>query len=54
MPDRGLWVTWYNLAEKDRDAHLASRHGTCLPQLLERLHAPQSPVVARRIWPAVK
>jgi hypothetical protein len=42
MSDRGLWVTWYNLAEKDRDAHLAWLHGTYIPQVLKMpglLHA---------------
>ena len=42
MPDRGLWITWYNLADRDRDAHLAWLHGSYIPRILKRkglLHA---------------
>ena len=34
--DRGLWITWYDLAEKDCDAYLAWAHGSYLPRMLER------------------
>lgn len=34
--DRGLWVTWYDLPEKDRDAHLAWLHGTYIPKILKK------------------
>ncbi len=42
MSDRGLWVTWYDLPGKDREAHLAWLHGTYIPRILKRpglLHA---------------
>ena len=42
MADRGLWVTWYDLPEKDKDAHLAWLHGTYIPRMLKKpgfLHA---------------
>jgi hypothetical protein len=34
--DRGLWVTWYDLREEDRDAYLSWLHGTYLPEMLKR------------------
>ena len=34
--DRGLWVTWYDLPEKGRDAYLSWLHETYLPALLKR------------------
>src|ERR1700688_2459924 len=34
--DRGLWVTWYDLPDKDRDAYLSWLHGTYLPEVLRR------------------
>src|SRR5450756_2854312 len=35
-PDRGLWVTWYDLPAEGRDAYLSWLHGTYLPALLKR------------------
>ena len=34
--DRALWITWYDLAARGRDAYLSWLHGTYLPRLLER------------------
>jgi len=34
-PDRGLWVTWYDLPENGRDAYLSWLHQTYLPGLLK-------------------
>jgi hypothetical protein len=34
--DRGLWITWYDLADDGRDAYLAWLHGTYIPALLKR------------------
>ena len=34
--DRGLWVTWYDLPEAGRDAHLAWLHGTYIPKMLKK------------------
>src|SRR6185436_1777551 len=42
MADRGLWVTWYDLPEKERDTHIAWLHGTYIPKMLKKpgfLHA---------------
>jgi hypothetical protein len=35
-PDRGLWITWYDLPMEGRDAYLSWLHGTYLPDLLKR------------------
>ena len=35
-PDRGLWITWYDLPDDGRDAYFSWLHGTYLPQLLKR------------------
>ena|SRR5579862_1026363 len=35
-PDRGLWITWYDLPMKDRDAYMSWLHGTYLPELMKR------------------
>ena len=35
-PDRGLWITWYDLPESGRDAYLAWLHQTYIPGLLQR------------------
>jgi hypothetical protein len=35
-PDRGLWITWYDLPEEGRDAYFSWLHGTYLPGLLKR------------------
>jgi hypothetical protein len=35
-PDRGLWITWYDLPAEERDAYFSWLHGTYLPQLLKR------------------
>jgi hypothetical protein len=35
-PDRGLWITWYDLPSEGRDAYFSWLHGTYLPQLLKR------------------
>lgn len=35
-PDRGLWITWYDLPAEGRDAYLAWLHGTYLPAMLKR------------------
>ncbi|MCC6534745.1 MAG: hypothetical protein IT531_19545 [Burkholderiales bacterium] len=32
--DRALWISWYDLAEKDRDRYLAWLHGKHIPKLL--------------------
>ena len=34
--DRGLWITWYNLPEGERDAYLSWLHGSYIPQMLKR------------------
>lgn len=34
--DRGLWITWYNLAPQNRDAYLSWLNGTYIPKLLKR------------------
>jgi len=35
-PDRGMWITWYDLPMDGRDAYLSWLHGTYLPDLLKR------------------
>ena len=35
-PDRGLWITWYDLPADGRDAYFSWLHGTYLPGLLNR------------------
>ena len=35
-PDRGLWITWYDLPEKGRDDYFSWLHQTYLPGLLKR------------------
>jgi hypothetical protein len=35
-PDRGLWITWYDLPADGRDAYMSWLHGTYLPQILKR------------------
>jgi len=35
-PDRGLWITWYDLPAEGRDAYFSWLHGTYLPDLLKR------------------
>lgn len=35
-PDRGLWITWYDLPADGRDAHFSWLHGMYLPGLLKR------------------
>ena len=35
-PDRGLWITWYDLPAEGRDTYFSWLHGTYLPQLLKR------------------
>jgi hypothetical protein len=35
-PDRGLWITWYDLPVDGREAYLSWLHGTYLPDLLKR------------------
>ena len=35
-PDRGLWITWYDLPAEGRDAYLSWLHSTYLPQILKR------------------
>jgi hypothetical protein len=35
-PDRGLWITWYDLPAEGRDAYFSWLHGTYLPDLLQR------------------
>jgi hypothetical protein len=35
-PDRGLWITWYDLPVEGRDAYFSWLHGTYLPGLLKR------------------
>ena len=42
MTDRALWITWYDLPERDRDAYLEWAHQKYLPALMARgrfLHA---------------
>jgi hypothetical protein len=35
-PDRGLWITWYDLPIERRDVYFSWLHGTYLPGLLKR------------------
>ena len=35
-PDRGMWITWYDLPMDGRDAYFSWLHGTYLPDLLKR------------------
>jgi len=35
-PDRGLWITWYDLQEEGRDFYFSWLHGTYLPEILKR------------------
>jgi hypothetical protein len=35
-PDRGMWITWYDLPMERRDAYFSWLHGTYLPGLLKR------------------
>jgi len=35
-PDRGLWITWYDLPAEGRDAYFSWLHGSYLPALLKR------------------
>jgi hypothetical protein len=35
-PDRGLWITWYDLPTEGRDAYFSWLHGTYLPTVLKR------------------
>src|SRR5579863_364252 len=35
-PDRGMWITWYDLPMEGRAAYLSWLHGTYLPGLLKR------------------
>ena len=34
--DRGIWITWYNLPDKGRDAYLEWLHGNYIPGQLQR------------------
>jgi hypothetical protein len=34
--DRGIWATWYDLADEGKDEYLAWLHGTHLPAMLSR------------------
>lgn len=36
VPDRALWIAWYDLPAADRDAYLAWLHGSYIPSVLER------------------
>src|SRR6185369_3156342 len=64
MADRGLWVTWYDLTEKDRDAHLSWVHGNYIPKMMKKpgfLHAahyenagvPPAPILRHTTDPSV-
>ncbi|MGH9679390.1 MAG: hypothetical protein ACRD4Y_05535 [Candidatus Acidiferrales bacterium] len=35
-PDRGMWITWYDLPEEGREDYFSWLHGTYLPGLLKR------------------
>lgn len=35
-PDRGIWITWYDLPTDGKDAYMTWLHGTYLPGLLKR------------------
>ena len=35
-PDRGMWITWYDLPMEGRDAYFSWLHGTYLPDILKR------------------
>lgn len=35
-PDRGMWITWYDLPAEGRDDYLSWLHATYLPGLLQR------------------
>ena len=42
MPDRALWITWYDLPAASRDPYFEWLHGSFIPKLLQRpgfLHA---------------
>ena len=34
--DRGIWITWYNLPDKDRDAYIEWLHASYIPKQLAR------------------
>jgi hypothetical protein len=34
--DRALWISWYNLADSDRDAYQKWAHGAYIPALIKR------------------
>jgi hypothetical protein len=34
--DRALWISWYDLPDAGRDAHLAWAHGTYMPAMVKR------------------
>ncbi|MEO7728859.1 MAG: hypothetical protein ABIS45_16530, partial [Burkholderiales bacterium] len=34
--DRGIWISWYNLQDKSRDAYLDWLHSTYIPKQLAR------------------
>jgi hypothetical protein len=36
MLDRGVWITWYDLPEQNRDAYFDWLHRTYIPRVLER------------------
>jgi hypothetical protein len=36
MTDRALWISWYDLADGNRDAYLKWAHGTYIPALIKR------------------
>ena len=52
--DRGLWISWYDVREPDRDAYLAWLHGSYLPALARQpgvlwvAHYAAVPKAARR------
>jgi len=52
--DRGVWITWYDLPDGERDTHLAWLHETYLPALAKRpgilwaAHYAAAPKTARR------
>jgi hypothetical protein len=35
-PDRGLWITWYDLPTEGREEYFSWLHGTYLPDILKR------------------
>jgi hypothetical protein len=46
--DHGIWATWYDLADGDRDKLLSWLHDRIVRYTTR---TPGSPTVGQRIWP---